>query len=391
MRLAYLVTHPIHYQAPLLRRIAREPDIDLQVFFASDLSVGQFLDTGFGASIRWDVPLLEGYHYEFLPAIGDTKRVSFYRPYNYGLKERLIAGKFDALWIHGYMRWPHWCAMLIAKRLGIKVLIRDEATAISIRRGAVKRRAKKGFFTILRRLVDAFMAIGTLNREYYRQNGIEDARIFSMPYAVDNAYFQTLSRKSAGGREALRSKLGLRPDRRIILYAGKMSERKRPHDLLEAYVRFSPDGRTEPDPYLVYVGDGAERERLKARISSLGWSSIHLLGFRNQSEIPAYYDLCDVFVMPSAFEPWGLVVNEAMNAGRSIIASDQVGCSADLVKNGVNGWTYHVGDIGALHNALRDVLSDPTRCYRMGQDSLGIISKWDFERDVQGLRTALRL
>ena len=66
MRLAYLVTHPIQYQAPLLRRIAREPDIHLKVFFASDVSIRSFFDPAFKQSIQWDVPLLEGYEYEFL-------------------------------------------------------------------------------------------------------------------------------------------------------------------------------------------------------------------------------------------------------------------------------------------------------------------------------------
>ena len=70
-RLAYFVSHPIQYQAPLLRRIAQEPDIDLKVFFSSDQSVRGYHDTGFGVHVKWDVPLLDGYESEFLPRIGD--------------------------------------------------------------------------------------------------------------------------------------------------------------------------------------------------------------------------------------------------------------------------------------------------------------------------------
>src|ERR1700691_5925704 len=95
MRLAYLVTHPIQYQAPLLRRIAREPDIDLKVFFASDMSARNFFDPAFKQSIKWDVPLLEGYEYEFLPSLGRKAQISFYQPINYGLSARLKAGHFD--------------------------------------------------------------------------------------------------------------------------------------------------------------------------------------------------------------------------------------------------------------------------------------------------------
>src|ERR1700688_443316 len=111
MRLAYLVTHPIQYQAPLLRRIAAEPDIHLKVFFASDVSLRSFVDPGFKRPIQWDVPLLEGYEYEFLPAFKQQDRVSFWQPLSRGLGQRLKVGRFDALWVHGYMRWHHWTAM----------------------------------------------------------------------------------------------------------------------------------------------------------------------------------------------------------------------------------------------------------------------------------------
>ena len=69
VRLAYLVSHPIQYQVPLLRRIAKEPDIDLTVLFGSDFSVRGYEDKGFGVAVKWDVPLLDGYKYEFLPAL----------------------------------------------------------------------------------------------------------------------------------------------------------------------------------------------------------------------------------------------------------------------------------------------------------------------------------
>ena len=163
MRLAYLVTHPIQYQAPLLRRIAREPDIHLKVFFASDISIRSFFDPAFKESIQWDVPLLEGYEYEFLPAVGSTERISFWQPMNYGLSARLKAGHFDALWVHGYMRWHHWVAMAAAKRLGMKVLVRDEATPMSKARGTLKQGVKKAFFAWLRQTADRFLAIGSLN------------------------------------------------------------------------------------------------------------------------------------------------------------------------------------------------------------------------------------
>ncbi len=391
MRLAYLVTHPIQYQAPLLRRIAAEPDIQFKVFFASDLSVRSFLDRAFGRQIHWDVPLLDGYEYEFLPAFGSKDSLSFSRPMTYGLASRLKAGRFDALWVHGYMRWHHWTAMVAAKRLGMKVLLRDEATPISSPRGEIRKNLKKPFFAWMRGIVDRFLAIGTLNAAYYRQQGIPSKRILMMPYAVDNAFFRARATDCAGRREALRDALGLARGRPVILYAGKMTARKSPRALLDAYTMLSIDGRSEPHPYLLYVGDGEVRRELETAASAKGWHGIRFLGFRNQTEMPAFYDLCDVFVMPSTIEPWGLVVNEAMNAGKAIIASDRVGCVPDLVRDGENGFIFEAGDIAGLARALRNILGSAQRCAVMGRKSLDIVNRWSFEEDVQGLRAALSI
>lgn len=389
LRLAYLVTHPIQYQAPLLRRIAAEPDIDLKVFFASNLSTRVFVDPGFRRAIRWDVPLLEGYEYEFLPAWGSKDQISFWWPMCCGFTRRLWAGRFDALWVHGYMRWHHWIAMTAAKRLRMKVLLRDEASAISTIRGTLKRNAKRRFFAWLRGVADRFLAIGTLNGDYYREHGVSDDRIFMMPYAVDNAFFQARASECSGDRTSLSAPLGLEPGRPVILYAGKMNRRKRPDDLLEAYLRLSHDNHSEPHPYLLYVGDGEMRRELEAKASATGWQSIKFAGFRNQTEMPAFYDICDVFVMPSTIEPWGLVVNEAMNAGRAVIVSDRVGCGRDLVRDGVNGFVFKAGDTADLSRVLRETLACPRRCAEMGRRSLEIINGWSFEEDVRGLRAAL--
>jgi glycosyltransferase involved in cell wall biosynthesis len=99
--------------------------------------------------------------------------------------------------------------------------------------------------------------------------------------------------------------------------------------------------------------------------------------------------LCDVFVFPSAKEQWGLVVNEAMNAAKPVVVSDRVGCAPDLVRDGVNGFVFPVGDIGALAERLRRLTEDPELARRMGEEGLRIIDKWNFDADVQGLLEAL--
>lgn len=387
-RLAYLVTHPIQYQAPLLRLIAAQPDIDLTVFFQSEGALHGVADPGFGRVVQWDVPLLDGYRHEFLPALGRRDIVGRQRPLSYGIGARLRRGRFDALWVHGYARWFNWAAMLSAKAAGARIFVRDEANEHSLRRSSAKRLAKRGFFRLLAGVADAFLAIGSANRDYYLANGIAASRIFSCPYCVDNDFFRARAAEAAPRRDRFRAELRLEPGRPVILYASKFQPRKRADDLLHAYERLAQDAAARR-PYLLFVGDGETRRALEREAAAKRLDGVRFLGFRNQTELPAFFDLCDVFVLPSVHEPWGLVVNEAMTAGRPVIVSDQVGCAADLVREGENGFVAAAGDVAVLAGALGRVLASPERACAMGEASRRIIDGWSFREDLQGLRRAL--
>lgn len=385
LKLAYLASHPIQYQAPLLRRIAQEPGILLKVFFGANTAEGAF-DGGFGRPVRWDVPLLDGYDYEILPGIG-ARSIGWAR-LNPAVARRLWHGRFDAVLVHGYTRLTNLIAIGAAKRLGVRVLVRDEAHEASSRRGRAKRVAGKAFYRLLDRLCDAFLAIGTLNARYYENLGISPNKIFLMPYAVDNDFFRSGATHAAGSRAELRRKLSLPPDRPVILFSGKFCERKRPQDLLRAYFSLSGDGIAEPPACLLFAGEGALRLQLESEVQARGWRSVKFLGFKNQTELPALYDLCDLLVLPSLIEPWGLVVNEAMNAGCAIIVADRVGCGPDLVRPGVNGFIFKAGDVEQLTVSMREAIADPARLSAMGEASRGIVRRWSYDQDITGLRSA---
>lgn len=389
-RVAYLVSHPIQYQAPMLRLISAQPDMDLTVYFQSDMSVGGYADRGFGQRVKWDIPLIDGYQHEILPGIWRDGPVTAQRPINWGFASRLHRSRFDALWVHGYARWVNWTAMVCAKAQGLAVLVRDEATLFSAERSLIRRLEKRAFFAALSKLASAFLAIGSANRDYYLAHGIPPERIFLMPYCVDNAFFADRAREAQASRAQLRRDLQLDADRPVILYAAKFEPRKRPRDLLLAYERLVRASDPAVQPSLLFVGDGELGNSLKAEARNKGLHAVKFLGFRNQSELPAFYALCDVFVLPSMSEPWGLAVNEVMATGRPVVVSDQVGCARDLVTNGLNGFIFPAGDVDALAEALTRVLADRDRAARMGMASTQIMAKWSFNDDVAGLRSALR-
>ena len=392
LRLAYFVTHPIQYQAPLLKRIAQEPDIDLKVFFSSDHSVRGSVDKGFGVQVKWDTPLLDGYNYEFLPALRNAMEGRVFGstgPLNHGIKRKLRGGNFDAVWVHVYNYLTNLQAIRVASSMKIPVLLRAESTLHDRPRSPFRLAIKDRFFNWLKPRVSAVLSIGEENTNYWKHHFGDGFPIFPFLYAVDNQYFQRQCSAASNTREEFRASLGLEPNRPVILFSAKLVPRKRCIDLVGAYLRLTKSGAVPLAPYLLIVGDGELRPMLEARARDARPGDVRFLGFRNQSELPRFYDLCDVFVLASVDEPWGLAVNEVMNAGRPVIVSDEVGCQKNLVKNGVNGRVVREGDIEGLAEALRIVLLSRETGQEMGAESLRIINSYSFEQNVSGLRQAL--
>lgn len=384
IRLAWVSTHPIQYQAPLLRQIAACPDIELTALFFSDFSTRSFVDPEFNRPIHWDTPLLEGYHSEFLPGTGSqVSAIKAFEPRVGGLYERLQKSNFDAVLVQGWQHYGMLKAAWLAKRAGLQVLMRCEATDHVASSKGLKGKVREAVVSFLLSKVDKCLAIGTRNRDFYLRRGFKAENIGSMPYCVDNDHFR--QKAEATDVSALRAELGMDADRSVILYASKLMRRKFPDQLLQAYAQLP-----EPRPYLLYVGDGELRAALEAEVKVQKLGDVRLLGFRNQSELPAFYALADIFVLPSINETWGLVINEAMNAGCAIISTDQVGSAVDLVEHGKNGYVLKAGDIPALTDALNSCL-DQERLQAMQAESLKRIEHWGIRENVQGLRAALGL
>jgi glycosyltransferase involved in cell wall biosynthesis len=371
VRLLYVVSHPIQYQVPLLRRIAAEPGIDLHVLYESDHSLGRFYDDGFGRQITWDTELKAGYRWSVLSNPSE-------------LRQHIKSA--DAVWLHGWNGRARIGALASRRRLGVPILMRGENNDLSMPDGiGLRGLAKRLFMKWLLARCDRFLCVGSDNRAYYRHRGVGDERLFLMPYAVDNLHFRSLADQAEGQTASLRRDLDIAEGRPVVLFAGKLQERKHPQVLLEAFARL--DRAALGDPVLLLVGDGEERAVLEAKAASLG-GSVRLLGFRNQSELPAFYRLADVFVLASSREPWGLAVNEAMNAGTAVIVSEECGCAADLVTP-QTGRVVPAGDPASLAACLGEMLGDRAACAAMGRAARDKVAEWDFEADVAGLKAAL--
>jgi glycosyltransferase involved in cell wall biosynthesis len=384
-KLAILNTHPIQYFAPFYRRLAQEPDIDLTVYFCSRQGAEEYVDVGFGERIKWDRSLLEGFEHKFLKNWRAGDQVGgFWSLINPGIVSELRRHRYDALIVNGHNHATYLLAMLAAKTLGTAVMMRCE-THLGLQRSAFRRSVRKPLMSFLyNRICDLCLPIGTLNKEFYVFHGVERNRMFTVPYTVDNEYFISAARQYA--KPELRDELGVPGDKPIILFASKILSRKRPMDLLLAFHRLREQGTNAA---LLFVGSGERELELKDYVRAHQLADVHFLGFRNQSELPKYYSMADVFVFPSENEPWGLVLNEVMCAGLPIIASREIGAVPDLVRHEENGFIYDAGNIDQLSDCLHQLLITPDLRKRMGDRSRKLIEHWDYESCVRGIKQAL--
>ncbi len=383
-RLLVLVSHVIQYQVPMLRTLAADPRLDLTVAFCSDWGRSAYRDEGFGREVRWDVQL-SGFRFEFLSNWSLRPNPSrFWGLVNPDIARRIWSREFDAIWVHGWSHATSLIAMGAAFATGVPVLLRGETNLLPVL-PKWKALVKPAVLAPLFRKASAFLAIGQNNADFYRAHGVQEERIFLVPYAVDNDVF-TAAAGALPWKPRLKRELGLPSDLPVVLFCGKLTPVKRPMDLLRAFEQVV---HTRPAT-LLFVGDGVLRGELERYAAIRQIPNVYFAGFRNQAELPRYFGAGDTFVLPSGSEPWGLVVNEAMNFGIPIICSDQVGCAADLVRPGENGYIFPVGNIEALANALSATLSGDEGRAAMGRRSRTRIDSWSFLNDVEGVVAALK-
>ena len=368
MRLAIVASHPIQYHAPLFRELARQ--IDLTVFFAHRATPADQAHAGFGVGFDWDVDLLSGYEHVFLRNVARKPSLEHFAGCDTpDLGRRLAEGRFDAVLVMGWHLKSFVQALLAAKRLGMPVMARGDSH-LQTPRGVVKKMAKAFAYPSFLRFFDAALYVGERSRAYWRHYRYPSTRLFFSPHCVDAEWFA--KRATPEARAALRTRLGLAPDSKVVLFAGKLVPFKRPLDLIAAASQLKSRG---PDIEVLVAGSGPLQSEIVGAARTAG-VPCHMLGFCNQSEMPAAYAAADVLVLPSdGRETWGLVANEALACGRPIVVSDAVGCAPDLAADGTAGRVFASGDVGALAAALSDVMDHPPACGR-DRGQVGSLFGW---------------
>jgi glycosyltransferase involved in cell wall biosynthesis len=226
----------------------------------------------------------------------------------------------------------------------------------------------------LRRIYRGADAVATYGRhvsEYVEARGARN--VFVAPQTVDNEFWGTAVE-------------GTRYADFQTVFSGRLDREKGHRALIEAWQLAGLDA---PGATLVLVGPGPERARAGAT------RTVRFVGPATRTQVRNFYGGADVLVVPSLRtrtfrEPWGLVVNEAMNQGLPVIATDAVGAAAgDLVRHEHNGLIVPAGDAEALARALRRLHDDPGLRARLGAQAREDVRAYTADAWAEGIGNAL--
>ena len=380
LRIGFLTTHPIQYQAPVFRALAEQPDVEFTALFAMQPDERQ-QGAGFGVDFQWDLPLQEGYDWELLDNVARRPDVTHFTGCDTpGIKRVLRRRRFDLLVVNGWVVRSCLQGLAACRRLGIPCVVRGEANLLRCRawwKSVVHRR-------LLRRYAGA-LYIGAANRAFYESHGIPASRLFSSPYCVENQRFNERADEWTGYTTELRRRFGVPEDVVCFVFAAKFISKKHPVELVHA---FGDAVRRGARAHLLMVGDGELRPACEeyARASNL---PVTFTGFLNQTQIAEAYLAGDCLVLPSdAGETWGLVVNEAMACGRPAIVSSLVGCAEDLVVPGETGAVFPYGQWQELARLLEEHAQDRARLQTMGAHARRQVESYSPDSAARGILMA---
>ena len=325
MKLAIITSHPIQYNAPLFAFLAKEKNMDLKVFYTwgEDVLESKF-DPDFGKIINWDIPLLEGYSYQFTINISkEPGSHHYFGIINPNLISEILEWKPDAIWVWG---WAFDSHLKVMRHFSgkIPVWFRGDSTLLDEKKGfSVRKILRRIFLKWVYSHIDKAFYVGTHNKEYFRKHGLSENQLIYAPHAIDNERFFDFNGEKKKLAAIWKDSLGIKTEEFVLLFAGKLEPRKNPLFLIDLMKNIDSNW------HLLIVGNGPLEKDLKMKFKLN--RRVHFIDFQNQSHMPIVYRLADYLILPSISETWGLAINEALASGTKVIASVNCGGAIDLI------------------------------------------------------------
>lgn len=354
-KLAIITSHPIQYNAPFFAILAEHGLFEFKVFYTwGEDSIKPKFDPDFGRVIEWDIPLLQGYQYQFVKN-GSKNPGSdhFFGIDNPQLVRDIESWGADIVWVWG---WSFKSHLKVIRHFHNRIFVwfRGDSTLVDDGISPFwKRRLRKIFLSWVYKKVDLAFYVGENNKKYFLQHGLIPSKLIRAPHAIDNGRFSDWNVGLQNDLTAWKESLGIAENDLVVLFVGKLESKKNPRFILDLATQL-PSKKFK----FIIVGDGVLGDELKRQAKAD--KRILFLPFQNQTKMPSVYRLGDVLVLPSLGpgETWGLAMNEAMACGIPIFGSTKCGGSIDLIDDSC-GLIFDPSDLNAVVNQLNTLADNP--------------------------------
>jgi glycosyltransferase involved in cell wall biosynthesis len=380
VEVALISNEPTPYRLHVLERLAREvPEARFHNIFTHTLS---------DPTMPWQVAV--GQHLN--PVFFERHALRGARPFSMtarklagAIREYLISMNVRLIILLGYNDWARLSLIHWARKRGLPLLLTADSNVMA--EGRVPAWAwpiKRAYVRWVVNSVAGLMPMGTCGRAYFRSYVDHDKPEFLFPYEPD---YRALSAVEPVAAESFQSEHGFVAGRRRLLYCGRLVAAKRVDVLLDGFTAIAAE---RPDWDLIIVGSGPLEAELRRRVPKELLSRVKWLGFLQFEQTRLCYHACDVLVLPSEYEPWALVVNEAVACGLAVVATSVVGAAVELVRHRHNGLILPPRSRAAMTGALREITA-PGVCDAMRLRARAVLDTWRAAADpVDGVRQALR-
>jgi glycosyltransferase involved in cell wall biosynthesis len=380
-KLAIILSHPIQYNVPLFALMAENRLFELKIFYTwGEESIKPKYDPDFGRVVEWDIPLLQGYPYQFVKNVAKNPGSHHF----FGIDNPSLIGDFqswgaDIVWVWGWSFKSH--LKVIRHFYGkIPVWFRGDSTLLDVSISPIwKQLLRKIFLSWVYKKVDLAFYVGENNMNYFLQHGLTSNKLIRAPHAVDNRRFSDWNAGLQNDLTAWKESLGIAENDLVVLFVGKLESKKNPMFILDLATQL----QSKKFKFII-VGDGVLGDELKQQAKAD--KRILFLPFQNQTKMPSVYRLGDVLVLPSLGpgETWGLAMNEAMACGIPIFGSTKCGGSIDLIDDSC-GLIFDPNDLNTVVIQLNLLADNPDALSNLKAGAIKKIQQFRYETIVDAV------
>jgi glycosyltransferase involved in cell wall biosynthesis len=264
------------------------------------------------------------------------------------------------------------------------VLFRGDSTLLDEQKG-YKSALRHLFLKWVYHHIDYALYVGKNNKEYFLKSGVKEKQLIYAPHAIDNERFSSSGNLYNEQANEWRKELGIQEDDLVILFAGKLEQKKNPFFIISLANRIN----NEKVKFII-VGNGVLEKELK--LIAAENKQVIFMDFQNQLKMPVVYRLADILILPSKGpgETWGLAANEAMASGCALMLSNKVGGAVDLIKNEENGIIFDLTELDKCVEFIQKLLNDKTILSKMKLASKKWVANFSYTAIADAIESLLK-